>query len=116
MRSLLAAWSAVLGSALAQQQIYDPAAASVLPTRPAMLDQVGVRASRGFEGVGQERHAVESALRIDAIGEGPRLSGQPRAAHRSRAERVSKEAVDEGCLLPVLGDRGGGIEDAPLAL
>src|SRR5512145_2042738 len=101
---------------LAQQQIHDPAAASVLPTRPAMLDQVGVRAARGFEGVGQQRHAVESALRIDAIGKGPHLSGQPGGTHRSRAEWISEEAVDEGSLLPVLGDRDGGIEDIPLAL
>src|SRR5262245_12512510 len=28
------------GSALAQQQVHDPASASVLPTRPAMCDQV----------------------------------------------------------------------------
>ncbi len=105
-----------LGSAFAQQQIHNPAAASVLQTGPAMFDEVGVCTARGFEGVGQERHAVESALRIDAIGEGPHLAGQPGVAHRSRAERVSEEAVDEGSLLAVLGDRGGGIEDIPLAL
>jgi len=81
-----------------------------------MLDQFGVRAARGFEGVGQERHAVESALRIDVIGKGPHLSRQPGGAHRWRAERVSEEAVDEGSLHPVLGDRDGGIEDIPLAL
>jgi len=36
-----------------------------------MLDQIGVRAARGFEGVGQKRHAVESALDIDAICKSP---------------------------------------------
>jgi hypothetical protein len=34
-----------LGSALAYQEIHDPAAASVLPAEPAMLDQVGIRAA-----------------------------------------------------------------------
>jgi hypothetical protein len=101
---------------LAQQQIHDPAAASVLRTRAAILDQVGVRAARGFDGVGQDWHAVESAVRIDGIGEGPHLAGQPGGTHRSRAERVSEEAADEGSLLTVLDDRGGGIEDVPLAL
>ena len=81
-----------------------------------MLDQVGVRAARGFEGVRQEGHAVESALRVDAIGEGRHLAGQPGGAHRSRAEWVSEKTMDERSLLSVLGERGGGIEDIPLAL
>src|SRR5512145_649797 len=80
-----------------------------------MLDQVGVRAARGFEGVGQERHAVERALRIDAVGERFHLARQPSAALWHRAEWVSEKAMNERSLRPVLGDRGGGIEDVPLA-
>ena len=72
--------------------------------------------ARGFEGVGQGRHAAESALRVDAVGEGRHLLGQPGGAHRSWAERVSEKAMDERGLRPVLGDRGGRIEDRPLAL
>src|SRR5215470_17088342 len=81
-----------------------------------MLDQLGVGAARGFEGVGQERHVVESAVRIDPISEGLRLTGQPGGARRSRSKRVSEDAVHEGSLLAVLGDRGRGIGDTPLAL
>src|SRR5262249_7365436 len=68
-------------SFLAQQQVHNPTAPDMWPRPAAVTEDVGVGATGLFQGVGQDRQAVEGSLVVDRLGQpGNRavIPGQPR--------------------------------------
>lgn len=62
-----------------------------------------VRASGFFQGVGQNREAVEGTLVVDGLSEGDNGAGQPSGISDDRAERVPEDAADDFGLKLMLG-------------
>src|SRR4051812_20617851 len=94
---------------LAEDQIQRPAAAHVRPRR-AQVREDGVVGEAGvFEGVGEDRQAVEGAIGVDAFGElwdDAIIPGSPRIVERENAEWVAEDAPSERSGLAV--QPGGG--------
>src|SRR5262245_46625811 len=63
----VAFWSRASGRV--QEQAEGPAAAHVRAGAAQVFQEVGVRAAGVFEGVAEDRHAVEGALVVDGLGE-----------------------------------------------
>src|SRR5437868_4933782 len=83
---------------LPQQQIHRPAAADVRAEATAMGEQIGVGAAGVFEGVGQERQFVESAVVVDVPGDGrdgAAIPGEPMWLDRDRAEWVAEDVAEQ---------------------
>src|SRR4051812_30949432 len=57
-------------SFLAKYQIDDPAASDVFARLPAVKQDVRVVAAGFFQRIGEDRHAVEGTVGVDAVGEG----------------------------------------------
>jgi hypothetical protein len=64
-----------------------------------MSQNVGVRAASFFEGVGKDGEAVESAVVVDALGQGTDSAGQPRQINGDRAKGVAHNVSNKVCLL-----------------
>src|SRR5947209_7771363 len=63
----VAFWSRASGRV--EEQAEGPAVAHVRPGAAQVFQEVGVRAAGVFEGVAEDRHAVEGALVVDGPGE-----------------------------------------------
>ena len=80
-------------SAFSQQQIDDPAAADVFAVVAAVREDVGVGAAGVFEGVGQQRQAVEGAgvvNRLRHLADRAIVPGEPRSRRGRWMERIAK--------------------------
>src|SRR6266508_248415 len=79
---------------LLQNQIDHPAAADVdLLGVAAVGKDVLVRAAGVLKGVGEDRHAVEGALLVDAASQREHVGGQPCGVERDGAEGVPEDVA-----------------------
>ena len=86
----------------AQYQIDDPAAADVFSRPAAVVQDVGVVAAGVFEGVGEDRQAVEGAVVVDGLGKGGDVRCSPGGMERDGAERVAEDVTNQIRLLEPL--------------
>src|SRR5262249_41611256 len=79
---------------LPEQQVHDPTSADVLPARPTVAQDVRVGTTGDFQGVGQDRQAVEGTVLVDGLdqpADGAAVPRQPAGVDRwGRAERVAE--------------------------
>src|SRR4051812_29371463 len=94
-------------SLLAQKEVHDPTSTDMLTRLTAVAKHVGVSASRIFEGVSQDREAVEGTVIVNSLGQDNRLGREPARAESNRAEGVG-ENITEGAG-PVLQNKLVGI-------
>jgi hypothetical protein len=62
---------------LAEQQIHHPAAANVLARLTAMVQDISIVATGVFEGIAEDRHALEGTLVVDGLGQSEDDGGAP---------------------------------------
>jgi hypothetical protein len=73
-----------------------------------VIEQIGVRAARIIQRVGQDREPVEGAVVVDPAGEGDNGLGPPGRIECGRAERVADDVAEEvGLNNPFLGCKLG---------
>src|SRR5262249_45665523 len=80
-------------SLLAEQQVDHPAAAHVWSRLATVVEDGGVVAAGGFEGVGEGGKVVEGALRVDCLGEpmnGPVVPAEPGQVGGDAAEGITE--------------------------
>jgi hypothetical protein len=71
-----------------KNQIHDPATARVGSVAAEVAEDVVAGAAGFFEGVGEDRHGVEAAVGIDAMGEGGDGGSEPGGVEGDGAEGV----------------------------
>jgi hypothetical protein len=79
---------------LAKDQIYNPTAAYVLAYRATMFKDVSVSAAGFFQGVGQERQAVEGAVVVDHLGQSGDSTVVPPEPRRQNKDNLKRVAVN----------------------
>src|SRR5262245_47278682 len=79
------------GSFLPEDQVEGPAAADVRTGAAAVVEQVAAIAAGLFEGVGEDRQAVEGALLVYRTRQRPHVGSAPGRVERGRAERVAED-------------------------
>ena len=86
-------------SGLAQQEVDHPAALEVPPRLTAMVEDIRVGATNGFEGIGKHRHPVERPLVINRLGEFEHAGCQPGWVWDHRSEGVAEDLTEQilGC-------------------
>ena len=84
---------------LPQYQIDDPAAADVLRRHPAVEQDICVRAAGFFEGVREDRQAVEGAILVDRGGNGLDGRREPCGIGGDGSEGIAENVAEEIGLL-----------------
>jgi len=68
------------------------------PSRTAVVQHVVVVATRVLQRIGENRHAVERPLRVDACGKRDDIGREPRRGDGDEAEGVTEDAAKKDCL------------------
>src|SRR5262249_48630425 len=86
------------GLLLCQHQVHRPAASDVFARVTAVIEHVGTGAARVFEGIGENRQAVEGALIVDALREGDDVPGPPGGIDPDGTESVAEDVTENAAL------------------
>lgn len=65
------------------------------PSASAMVQDFGIRATCFFQGIGENRQAVESTVIVNLLGQDNNLGREPGGFERDGTERVSENAADQ---------------------
>src|SRR5262249_18697654 len=89
-------------SFLPQHQIHRPAAPNAWPARSALPQDISLRAARLLKRIGQDRHAIEGAVFVDALSEGGDVRCSPGGVDREGAEGVAEHLPHQPSARPLL--------------
>lgn len=89
-------------SLFSENQVHDPAPTNVRPQSAAMIEDRRIIAAGVHEGIGEDRHAVEGTVLVDAARDPDGVRGSPARVEGNGSEGVREEVADQQHLRELL--------------